>query len=115
MARPQNQTRRRLGQQHLVKLEKAQIILLLVSIDFINSEYCYEVELDRARERHEGGEAKVIPIILRACMWQQTPFAKIQSLPKDGQPLALWPNRDAAFVGVAEGIREVAENLLDTV
>jgi hypothetical protein len=95
-------------------LEKAHIILLLVSIDFINSEYCYDTELERALERNDAGEAKVIPVILRACMWQQTPFAKLQSLPKDGQAVALCPDRDAAFVNVAEGIRQVARDLLET-
>jgi hypothetical protein len=95
-------------------LEKAQIILLLVSIDFINSEYCYDTELERALERNDAGKAKVIPIILRACMWQQTPFAKLQGLPKDGQAVALWPDRDAAFVNIAEGIRQVARDLLET-
>ena len=95
-------------------LENAQIILLLVSIDFINSEYCYDVELERALERHDNGEAKVIPIILRACMWQQTPFAKLQTLPKDAQAVALWPDRDSAFVNVAEGIRQAAKDLLET-
>ena len=83
-------------------------------IDFINSEYCYDRELDRALERHDAEEAKVIPIILRPCMWQQTPFARIQSLPKDGQAVSLWPDRDAAFVNVAEGIRQVAKDLLET-
>jgi len=96
-------------------LERAEIILLLVSIDFINSEYCYDTELERALERHDAGEAKVIPVILRACMWQQTPFAKLQSLPKDGQAVALCPDRDAAFVSIAEGIRQVARELLETV
>ena len=94
-------------------LEKAQIILLLVSIDFINSEYCYDVELERALERHDNGQAKVIPIILRACMWQQTPFAKLQALPKDAEAVTLWPDRDAAFVNVAEGIRQAAKDLLE--
>jgi hypothetical protein len=65
-------------------------------------------------ERHDAEEAKVIPIIIRACMWRHTPFAKLQSLPKDGQPVALWPDQDAAFVSVAEGIRQVAKDLLET-
>lgn len=95
-------------------LEKAQIILLLVSIDFINSEYCYDMELKRALERHDALQAKVIPIILRACMWQQTPFAKLQALPKDGQAVALCSDRDLAFMNVAEGVRQVAKELLET-
>ena len=99
------------GKKISENLEKADIVLLLVSIDFINSQYCYDVELDRAIERHTNGECVVIPIILRSCMWKSTPFAKIQAVPKDGRPVSLWPDRDEAFVNIAEGIRQVAEEL----
>lgn len=93
-------------------LEKADIILLLVSIDFINSPYCYDIELERAIERQAAKQAEVVPIILRSCMWQQTPFGKLQALPKEARPVALWTNKDEALVNVAEGIRQVAEKLL---
>ena len=52
-------------------LQRAQIILLLVSADFLASDYCYDVEVQTAMARHEAGEARVIPIILRAVDWQQ--------------------------------------------
>src|SRR5215472_12123628 len=51
-------------------LETASIILLLVSPDFLASNYCYEIEMERALERQRSGEACVIPIILRPCDWQ---------------------------------------------
>jgi len=95
-------------------LEKADIILLLVSIDFINSPYCYDIELDRAIERHTAGESVVIPVILRSCMWKSTPFAHIQAVPKDGRPVALWPDRDEALMNVAEGVKQIAEELLNS-
>src|SRR5713101_1991425 len=66
-------------------LNTADIILLLVSADFMASEYCYSVEMKRAMERHERGEAYVIPIILRPIYWQQAPFGKLQALPRDGK------------------------------
>lgn len=93
-------------------LEAADIILLLVSIDFINSKYCYDIELERALERHQSNEARVIPVILRTCMWQQTPFANLQALPKDARAVSLWADRDEAYLNVAEGIRQVAQELL---
>ena len=62
----------------------AQIILLLISSDFIASDYCYSIEMQRALERHEKGEARVIPIILRSIDWKNSPFGKLQALPKDG-------------------------------
>ncbi len=93
-------------------LEKADIVLLLVSVDFINSAYCYDVELERALERHAENHARVIPVILRPCMWNQAPFAKLQLLPKDARAVSLWTNRDEALLNVAEGVRQVAEELL---
>src|SRR5712691_978913 len=75
-------------------LNNAQIILLLVSPDFLNSDYCYGIEMQRAMERHERGEARVIPIILRPVYWERTPFGKLQVLPKDAKPVTLWANRD---------------------
>jgi hypothetical protein len=67
--------------------------------------------MERAVERHERGEARVIPIILRACLWQDAPFGKLQTLPMDGRPVTSWPNVDEAFENIAKGIREAAENL----
>src|SRR5690348_17623516 len=65
-------------------LEAAQIILLLVSADFLASEYCFDVEMKRALERHDRGQARVVPVILRPCDWQHSPFAKLQALPRNG-------------------------------
>jgi TIR domain len=92
-------------------LQSAQIILMLVSADFMASDYCYDVEMQRAMERHEAREARVIPVILRPVDWQGAPFGKLQALPTDGKPITNWPNQDAAFVNVARGIRAVAQEL----
>jgi tetratricopeptide (TPR) repeat protein len=91
------------------QLESAEIILLLVSPDFLASDYCYDIEVTRAVEKHEAGEVHVIPIILRPSEWKLTPFGKLQALPKDGNPVTRWSDRDAAFLDIAKGIREVAE------
>ncbi len=93
-------------------LETARIILLLISADFLASDYCYDIELRRAMERHEAGEARVIPIILRACDWHDAPFGKLQALPKDGKPVTSWPNRDEAFEDIAKGIKRAVQELL---
>ena len=58
-------------------LDKVHVVLLLVSSDFLASNYCYDVEMTRALERHEAGEARVIPVILRACLWDGAPFCKL--------------------------------------
>jgi hypothetical protein len=85
-------------------LERADIILLLVSADFINSDYCYSIEMKRALERHDQGEATVIPIILRDVNWTKAPFAKLQALPRDARAVASWSNRDAAWTDVSKGL-----------
>jgi TIR domain len=92
-------------------LEEAQIILLLVSASFIASDYCWDIELKRAIERHERGEARVIPIILRPCVWNTSPIGGLQALPKDAKPVIKWRPRDDGFKDVAEGIRRVIEEL----
>lgn len=93
------------------RLNLARMILLLVSADFLASKYCYGVEMKRAMERHQAGEARVIPIIVRACDWQPAPFAKLQALPADAKPVTSWANRDEAFADVARGIRAAIEEL----
>jgi hypothetical protein len=86
-------------------LGKADIILLLISADFLASDYCYDIEMKRALARHEAGEAIVIPVILRPVDWSGAPFAKLQCLPTHAVPVTSWANRDEAFRDVAEGIR----------
>jgi len=92
-------------------LNRADIILLLVSADFIASDYCYEREMTRAIERHNLGEARVIPVLLRPCVWDDAPFAKLQGLPRDVIPVTKWASQDEALRDVAVGIRKVAEEL----
>ena len=68
-------------------LNAANIILLLISPDFMASDYCYSNEMQQAIMRHGRGEAVVIPIILRHVIWQQASVGKIQALPKDAKPI----------------------------
>lgn len=91
------------------KLETADIILLLVSSDFISSPYCYSREMMRAMERHEAGQARIIPVILRHCMWQGAPFGKLMAAPRDGKPITSWPDRDEALADVAREVAKAVE------
>ncbi|KAI9129287.1 TIR domain-containing protein [Acaryochloris sp. CCMEE 5410] len=93
------------------RLESAQIILLLVSAPFMASDYCYDIEMQRAIDRHNEGTARVIPIILRPCDWQGSPFSKLEVLPKDAKPVTKWADRDEAFLDVVNGIRRAVETL----
>ncbi len=92
-------------------LESARIILLLVSSSFLASDYCYGKEMERALEKHEAGEATVIPVIVRPCDWHEAPFAKLQGLPKDAKAVTSWGNKDEAWTDVAKGIRRAVETM----
>ena len=89
-------------------LQSATVILLLISADFLNSNYISNVELKTALERQRAGDAVVIPIILRPVLWKVIPeIAQLQALPEDAKPVTEWPSHDAAFVSISEGILAV--------
>ena len=92
-------------------VEGDDIILLLVSPDFLASDYCYEKEMQQAMERHAAGQAVVIPVILRPCEWTQAPFGKLNATPPDGRAVTQFPNRDEAFLSVTQAIRKAAERV----
>ena len=93
-------------QQSSELLQTAQIILLLVSIDYLNSDYCSGVEMKQALERHERGEVRVVPILLRPCLWKTSPLGNLQVLPGNGQPVTTWANREAAWLNVVQNLRD---------
>lgn len=103
------------GQQWEVEIDenlaKADVILMLLSPDFFNSDYCWGVETERALQRHRDGEAVLIPIIVRPVDWTNTPFARIQALPTNARAVTTWGNRDEAWLDVARGLRTVVSHL----
>jgi hypothetical protein len=86
-------------------LDRADIVLLLVSPDFLASNYCYDKEMVRALERHAAKTCVVIPVILRPCDWHDAPFGKLMATPTDGKPITQWPNIDEAFLDVTTAIK----------
>jgi TIR domain-containing protein len=92
-------------------LKSADIVILLVSNDFLASKYCNEVELATALDRHKNGEARVVPVILRPCDWHSSRFGHLQALPKDGKPVTAWKTREGALLNVVQGLRKVAAEL----
>lgn len=90
--------------QHLLNDD---IVLLLISADFFASDYCSTREMTTALERHAQGQAKVIPVIVRPCDWKESPVGFLQPLPKDGQPISGWSDRDEALADVVGGFRAI--------
>ena len=93
------------------ELDDADVILLLVSPDFLASDYCYKIEKARALERHREGTARLISVIVRPCDWEHTDLRHFLVTPKDGLPVTKWPDRDDAFLDVAKSIRKAIEEL----
>jgi hypothetical protein len=93
-------------------LQKANVVLLLVSSEFIASDYCWGVEVKQAMTRADQKQAIVIPVILRPCEWHSAPFGRLEALPTDGRPVASnWKNQDEAFEDIAKGIRRLVKSL----
>ena len=84
------------------QLESCGLFLLLVSPDFLASDYCVDREMERALERHHAGEAQVVPIIVEPCDWKSTPLRKLKALPRDGKPISEWMNENNAYIDVVK-------------
>lgn len=94
------------GSQINEKLESAQVILFLVSSDFIASDYCIDIEVKRAIERHNHGDAIVVPIIVRPCDWKESILGTLQALPSNVEPVTKWDDVDEAWLDVVEGLKK---------
>jgi hypothetical protein len=93
-------------------LDKARIVLLLVSQYFVVSDVCYNIEMMRAMDKYDADNIHVIPILLRPFEWKSTKFAKLRVLPMNETPITNWPRRDEALLHIAEHIVKIVENLL---
>jgi hypothetical protein len=92
-------------------LATADIILLLVSADFLASDYCWGEEMTKSLQRHERRETRVIPVILRPCRWMETPLKDMQAVPTNAKPVTPWANEDEAFDDVAAKITRVVREI----
>ena len=93
-------------------LNTADLILLLISPDFMASDYCFSKEMQRALERHKAGACRVVPILLRPTFWEDAPFSSLQLLPTDAKAITRWHNRDEAFQDVTAEINRMIKDLL---
>ena len=94
-------------------IDTAHIILLLISPDYIASDGLINEQIERALTRHQAGEARVLPIILRYTDgWEQTGLGEVLALPREKKPLTAWDNRDDAFSSIAQDIRNIIKGTL---
>lgn len=100
-----------LGNEIDQNLTESNLILLLVSPDFLASDYCYSMEMKKALEMRSQGVAWVIPIILEYCDWKNTPLEGLLACPKDGKPISEFPNPNKAFNEITDEIRRVIQQI----
>jgi TIR domain len=91
------------------KLHSADLVLLLVSAAFLASDYCFGVEMEVAMRRVKNGNARVVPILLKPCLWRESRFSDLQLLPRDAKPVTSWPSHDDAFTDVAVEIGAITK------
>ena len=91
------------------RLESSELFLLLVSPDFLASDYCVKREMKRALERHGSGDARVVPIIVEPCDWASTALRDLKALPQSGKPVSEWTNENNAFLDVVQELRRVLD------
>lgn len=89
----------------IARMSEADVVLFLVSSDFLSSRYCMDVEMEAALAKEAAGQTRIIPVILRPCDWHSAPFGRLLAAPRDGRPVSTWPNRDEALLDVAQTIR----------
>jgi pterin-4a-carbinolamine dehydratase len=94
-------------------LKTADIIVLLVSPNYMSSAYCSGEEMPVALRRYEAKEVQVLPVILRPTDWRETPLGQLQVLPTNGKSVVEWRDRDQAFQDVAKGIAKVVTSLYE--
>lgn len=92
-------------------LSKADIILALVSSSFLNSDYCYDIELKSALANHNSGRSRLIPIIVRPVSWSDSPLGTLQALPANGKPVSTWSDEDEAWLNVVQGVIKVTRSI----
>ncbi len=96
-------------------LHKADIVIMLISADFLSSSYIWERELEISLQNREKGKTAVIPIILRNCLWKETILGQFQALPHDEnaklKPITQWADKDEAWYNVAKGIIAVVDDI----
>jgi hypothetical protein len=88
-------------------LRAADVVLLLISADFLASDYCFDKELALALQLQASGHTHVVPIILRPCDWHSAPFGSLLAVPRDGKPITTWADHDEAWADVAASLRRL--------
>ncbi len=88
------------------ELNDSQIVILLVSADFLALQFCYDIEYKLAEEKNK----KIVPIIVRPCSWHLSPIGQYQAYPKDGKPIENFSNQDTAFTCIINKLNDLIKS-----
>lgn len=94
-------------------LNSSDLFIALLSPDYINSNYCYEKEFEKALEMQKSNQITIIPVIVENCDWLNTPFQQFKALPKDGKPISDWNSENTAFLNVIQEIRNLTSGVIN--
>jgi hypothetical protein len=96
-------------------INTCDLAMLLISIDFLNSRFIQEDELPRLLQLRKQKGLRVVPIIVRHCIWTSVPILKdLQALPKDGRPVISFTGSgqpDRIWAEIAKVIEELSKTL----
>lgn len=94
-----------------LELDRAELFIAIVSPDYLNSAYCYDIEFQDALSKFQVGKVRIIPIIAQPCDWKRSPFGKFKAIPKDGKPISDWTNENNAFLNIIDELRRIVSNV----
>ncbi len=94
------------------ELADSDIIIILLSSASLSTDYIRSKEIPNAMKLHDSGKAKVIPLVLEKCRWEQTPLGPLLALPDKGKPLNKWKPIADGWGLVADGLATVCKNLM---
>jgi len=94
------------------QLSQANLFLFLLSYEFLDSDYCFGVEVEEAFERVKLGQAKVVPVLVKPCLWEDSRFSALQIVPREGKPICPTDDPRSASLDL---FREVAKEIRDIV
>lgn len=93
------------------KLETADVILFLISEDFLNSDYCFGIEVNKAFELQKTQSVEIIPILLKPCLFEESRFSQLQIIPRDAKPITTSDSKEDTWTTVAREIRDIVNTV----
>jgi len=96
-----------LNQEISRHLKESNVFIAVTSPDFLDSEYCFDIEMSKAIEDHHAGQIRIIPLIVEPCDWLNSPLKDFRATPRDGKPISDWSNINSAYLDIITDLRKL--------